>query len=566
MYKIIRSMLAFLVIAFTEIPCVLAVAEEFVELKYKPEENLSYLVERKLTLLKKHMDDEISNLDEEAVVTFSKASKAKNGDTLIPSSLTLLNVSGTMKKNQINRLQVLPPGRKKYPTGRLTKFAEGNRENGRPWDVHLIFRTFEAFPIFPQRPVKNNDVWDVQMDMRFCGRPNFNSKVTISHRLANFKIIDGKKLALIKYKFSGVLETANHPEIIKKDRILEKIKPKYTLNGVGKILFDPIAGIVVNKEQEVKWSNRWTGSLDPSLLENFPEWEINVDQVFTCSIKAKLISKDKAQNLVAQAKNRKSNLSDNNEKENLTPKWTYYLKRTTIKGDKIKKTNKKLIDYALITYGLKQPEVVYVDDKKMQLKSSRKVKGRAIQPLQSEKLSLLSNLPNFGGTNSKTGWPVALVVDFFDILPMKPEGEMAEEHEWEVKIPISFSGQSKMEFIATVKHMTKGFHQIQGKKSLKIDYSISGAFNSSEHPELFPNKELSENKLIYSIFGEGTVHFDIENDIVLTKEQSLSWTSKYEILKDFGNSDIRWVPEFDNEEKIILSVSLQNKNELEEQP
>ena len=122
---------------------------------------------------------------------------------------------------------------------------------------------FDVFPILPQEPVKEGDKWEVTILMAL-NSPTHVFPGLMLNRLQRFEDINGTTCAVIDCTLSGSLETAKHPGMLV-DEIRKKVRPKYSLQGEGTAHFDPVAGIVLRQEQEVQWTKRWTGKLDPAV-------------------------------------------------------------------------------------------------------------------------------------------------------------------------------------------------------------------------------------------------------------------------------------------------------------
>ena len=301
-------------------------AEDEIVLSYKPEENLNYLADRTFTRLKRHKGNETRTLRERAVIRYGKPEPLKGGEIRSTPEMTLLSIEGDMERRGIYRLETLAPLARKYPTGRLTRFVDSDSARGRPWDVLRVFRTFGVFPVFLETPLALGQEWRSEMDMRYSGGLKYLSPVTIRHQLVRIEMIEGRRCALIKYTFSGALQTAKHPEMLE-TKMAEQTKPEYTLVGHGTVYFDVDRGMIVSKEQRVEWTKAWAGKLAPSLVRQHSNWEVAVDQVTSSSITTRLISDDEASRLIKEAEEAKAKTAAEPEQPP-APKWTYYVNRT----------------------------------------------------------------------------------------------------------------------------------------------------------------------------------------------------------------------------------------------
>jgi len=332
--------------------------------------------------------------------------------------------------------------------------------------------------------------------------------------------------------------------------------PKFSLQGEGTAHFDPEAGIIVRKEQRFTWTKTWTGKLDPELVRRNPNWDVDVDEVTTCSITVGLISDEEASRLIKQAEVSESKRVTPQKEAPLTPKWIYYVERSAVHKDKLRKEERILVDHVLVKYGAGKPQVVYVDEQKRPLERQHSA-GQRFQPFPVDKLPRAGRLPTFGGPGSGMGWPVGIVANCFDILPMIPESGLSADEGWEREIEMCFNAAPRTNVMATIKHNTRGYEEIRGRRCLKIDYTVSGAFKAADHPELFSAEELKEREVEYVLSGNGTAYIDAQTGILVDKEQTLTWSSLYRRLRKLDDRRLGWVSEVDKEESVKVSVSLQ---------
>lgn len=524
-------------------------AVESTTLQYQPEKNLHYIVDRTLTLLERHKNNETKTLKERAVLSFGKPRVVMSDRISVDPRLTLISIAGDMNRHDVARLHYLEPVARKFPTGELTKFADGDSAPGRPWDVHLLFRTFEPFPIFPQSPVTVQEPWIVKMDMRFYGQSGFVTPVRVEHVLTGHQTVSGRRCARIEYTFSGSLDTANSPEMLAGKPVQILTKPKYGITGQGVVDFDPEAGIVVKKEQSVKWTRKWSGRLDDDMIRKHSGWANDVDEVTECSIVASLLAEDDALRLIAESGSSKPPPVTSNAIQPPIPTWTYSVERVVkdIGGTQVPKRSSQ--DLAKVTYYKDEgPQVVYVDNRGLAL-PVQAASGVNFQPMHAHKISLLTNVPPFG---SATGWPVEIIANAFDILPIHPDNSLKRDMKWTNQMAITFGGSPRVETIATIEHFSApGLETKQGRQCLRIDYTIEGSCGVDE----------KEYKADHTLSGSGSAHVAVDEAVLVTKTQQLVWTSSVQVFDGEKDEDAGWGRKYTDQHAVELRVSLPPRRE-----
>lgn len=245
--------------------------------------------------------------------------------------------------------------------------------------------------------------------------------------------------------------------------------------------------------------------------------------------------------------------------------WKYLVERTITKKDNT--TNKKEVhtDRAFVYYGAgaeeaggqvkELPQVVYIDENMERLPRAEYY-GQAILPRRgAEKFELWSSLPEDIGSDPTSAVPVSIVANNFPLLPLKPKRKPSEGFHWNSTIYMCFA-VSKLWFPATVNHRVTGYAQTMGRRCAIIDYTVFGEFKSADHPELFTEEQGQELKSEYHLKGSGTVHFDPVEEIIVGKEQKITWTSFGEKLSRLEDGSVDWVPTVDEERVVTIKVTL----------
>jgi len=542
----IRDGLLFWVLLVVTSPLALCSdTREALTLRYKGEKNVSYLIERSLKLLEKQKNNETTSLHEKTLITYGPLVVNKNGEFRLTPKMHRLSIESNMGKLQ--RSHTMREGwifRQRDSLGMLPKQSPAHIAGDR-YRAWILAQMFDPFPLFPRDPVQQGSKWEVTILMAL-NREEYIFPTKVVQHFSGFERINGVNCAKIEYSLTGNLRTAEHPEMLK-SRIAKQIKPEYTLSGHGTVYFDPEAGIIVRKVHEVKWTKEWTGKLDPALVRKYPSWVVDVDQVTTCRITAELIPNEVAVRLVEEVKKRKAARAPR--------RWTYHVKRIHLRNDKLRKREKTVVDHALVRYGAGKPQISYVDEQKQPLQTQRPA-GARFQPFAAEKLSLRGELPSFRGPGSGMGWPVQIVANAFDILPMKPEGELAPKKKWDTHIEMTFGGLPKTKFTAKIEQVCKRYEWKQNRRCLKVEYVLRGKFKSADHPDLFTAEELKEHRAEYSLYGKGVAYYDPEAEILVDKFQTISWHSTYQRLRKLADGKVGWVPTADQTESVEIVVSL----------
>ena len=241
-------------------------------LQYKTtQQDLYYLVERTFTWEKNQDAKNAETRTQRAIIHFGKSRKLSTGLIRLTPKVHLLKEEGKWKKL---RAEVWPlKGR--YPSGAWTDAWR--------WQVQVMARDYDMFPLFPETPVAVGETWDIDGMLRF-GR-GLKAPGKIVHMLEGMEEIDGRRCAKITYRFTGGINTAEHPELWPElDEIIREIKPAYGVSVEGVAYFDIQNGIVIRQEHHAKRTHRWANELDPKRARDNPDWRKTTDDIETSSI------------------------------------------------------------------------------------------------------------------------------------------------------------------------------------------------------------------------------------------------------------------------------------------
>ena len=531
--------LVVVVVLFFAVDC--AAAEGRVELRYKGPENVSYLVERTFKWIKNRDQANSETRHQRAIIKYGESTMLDTGMIHLTPEVYLLSEEGTSDKlrAEFRPLQI--------------RFRTGIWTDGWRSQIQVMARDYDMFPVFPESSVEVGDSWEVGAEFSF---PCVECRVPgrIRHTLEGIQLIKGKACLEIKYAFSASLDTREHPEISLPDT-MKQTGPVYSVTGEGTAYFDPGKGIMMRQEHYVEWTHRWTGKLKAKLLAESPHWRKHVDDMRSSRILVNLISEEEATRLLKQAEEARTEAAKPKPDEKAVPQWEYYVQREIVQRDRLRNRQKSCVDHALVRYGDAKPSVTYVDEYKKPMDKSENV-GRPFQPLPEERLSLTGKLPDFVGLSPYNEWPVSIIAQSFDILPMMPEDKLILPKGWISEIQMSFGGP-EARFTATVDHSANGYEQRNGRRCLRIEYRVRGEFKSADHPERFDAQVLREHRAEYTLSGKGVAYFEPEEGILVGKQQTITWTTSYERLRRLEDGELAWICETDEEDSVNITVSLE---------
>ena len=261
-------------------------------LRYKPTEKIYYYVERTFKRVEDHGQKNIEIRRQHAIIKYGKSSMLRTGVIRLTPEVHLLSEEGKWDKL---RAEFWPIN---------SRFQKGNWTDAWRWQVQVMARDYDMFPLFPGTDVKVGDSWEVTGKFKFpCFKCRIPGKIT--HNMEAIEIIEGIKCARIKYGFSSTLNTADHSEMLA-DEFVKQVKPTYIVRGEGTVYFDPEKGIIVRQDHRVEWTCRWAGKYDKKLARSYPNYQASGERVNSSSINVKLVSEEQASRLIKEAKEAKA--------------------------------------------------------------------------------------------------------------------------------------------------------------------------------------------------------------------------------------------------------------------
>jgi len=252
--------------------------------------------------------------------------------------------------------------------------------------------------------------------------------------------------------------------------------------------------------------------------------------------------------------------------------WKYLVERTTTVRDNLVNKKEVHVDRAFVYYGAGAkevggqietvPQVVYVDEKLDRIPTATYYES-AIVPRDSQKFGLTNKWSDEqGGSDPNVRGPAWGVPNAFNILPMRPlHGQLKQGLSWTHTWDLYIGWDTGLTFPATIKQEFTEYQERKGRMCGVIKYTIDGGVNTAENPEWFSEEELHKYRGGYSLKGNGTAHFDTQEEIIVEKEQTITWTRFMEKLSRLEDGTVGWKPNVDDEKVVTIKVSLQPEEE-----
>ena len=229
--------------------------------------------------------------------------------------------------------------------------------------------------------------------------------------------------------------------------------------------------------------------------------------------------------------------------------WKYLVERTRTERDNLAKKDK---------------EKVFVDKAFVNFGAGPAYETGHIQTFGLEKFTmarkiprgLASDIPGDIGSEPNLPLPVQLFGSAFNGFPLKLEEELERGLRWHSTLYAFYGVTPDFPFPVTIWHEVKGYEQKKGRRCALIEYKIAGDLKMSDHPEWFTEEELHKNKSGFGLKGGGIAYFDPVEEIIVEKDQTISWTRFGEKLSRFEDGKVGWKPTVDEKITVTISVSL----------
>ena len=523
-------------------------SEEYL-LRYSIYEDVSYYIERTTSWAKGgDANENLTCLQKALIIYGEKTGRRKN---IMTPKQHLLEVTGKSYAGLESNRPI------------DVRNSEGRWNDGWRWAIRSMVRDHDMFPLFPEEPVSVGDSWSIEGTLIMpCNEGRAPGK--INHKLEAAEVIDGVTCLKISYSISISFASAEHPETMIDDR-MKQSKPEYEGSVEGIAWFDPNRGIIIKQEHNGRYSEKWTGELDKRLVRVSDNRRF-VDDVFTNHATSRLISNSEATELLKKANQQKQIKVDQEtarekqqvELELMGPNWKYQVEKTIKNEDKILKKEDTKIDRAIVHFGAaaKQaggqiknvPQVVYIDEQGTPL-AEPKHYGSTIIPVTEDKFNLILNLPNNYGNEPNLAGPAETLIQSIQILPFMPQEQIKNGISWKRTIYLRL-GMSESVFPAEIQHKVTGYKTIKGKECAVIEYTIEGEYEATD--------ETGRLKGQFSIEGNGTAYYDPNEEIIVDKEQSISWNRFGQRLTRTSNGDIGWETTVDDKKTVTITAELMN--------
>ena len=532
-------------------------AQEYT-LRYTVYENIDYLVKRTITLTKGGDRQSTETGHQKAVIAYGP----KTGKTGV-----IMTPQVKMLADDVESDQYFAKFRPIEHRTRLGHWNEGWR-----WSTSAMARGHDMFPVFPKEAVSVGDRWHIEGTLVLpCFKGRAEGRIT--HTFEALENVGGTTCAKITYEFSNTFDSSEHPETLV-DRKMQQSQPIYTATVAGTAWFDPEKGVVVKQNHHGRTTEQWAGKLNKSLIRQFPHWRSYVDDARTIDVTARLISRQEAESLIAEAEKVANDKKQDPEPKEVAkregPSWTYFVKRTMAKNDRQVDKHDSSTIRARVHYGAGAkladgqidtvPQVVYVDanDQRLNEYSSRQP---PLIPMRSEKSGMVDSLPEELGADPNSPVLAHIFLQFLEIPPLKPTQELRKGLTW-TRTLYARVGTSKMVFPVMIEHQVRGFEQHLKRRCAVIDYSIGGEFRTEDHPEMIPQNRRGKLKGVYRMHGDGTVYFDTSEDVLVEKEQSTTWEVLGWRLAKTDEGNTGWATSEDQAMTTDIHVLLKTHDEV----
>jgi len=445
-----------------------------------------------------------------------------------------------------------PPRFNPFPRDALSIMQQLPEPRGMDcWPVSFVANSFDMLPLVLPENVEPGATWQQTVDMCFYSHPLLSFAASVEHEVVGYEQKRARKCLAIRYSFTGEFRSDNHPERFTEDERREG-RSEYRLKGNGLAYFDPAEGIIVEKEQTVSWT-----SLVERLrrLENGEVgWVSETDKaesvLITVSLHDESISFEPRRAAV---------------KEGLT--WRYLVERQHRYRYNEEEPSLR-VDRAVVHYGAGAedaggqtwPDVVFLDEEQKLLPVAEVLDPPRIDPWRFpkyEKLTLVEHLPRGKGRSKREPIEVEQLSRLLCVPPLKPDGGLEEGQTWTSTLYLAFVDGRRW-FPATIHHKLAGYETQKGRKCAVIEYELSEELKTDDHPERFRGVEFwNDHRAEYRLEGHGVIYFDLEEDILVEKDQTLTWTESMREAKEEPSGGRSWVETERIEQTVKMSVSLQ---------
>ena len=485
-------------------------------LRYTMEENLYYLVERKLELVKKHAENTIDTCCERAVVHFGPLATTASGNRRVAPEIVRLATETSIQRPYKYLLRARLPFTKGFPTG------EPRGKVDFPIDYCYLSGTFDLLPLLADKPVETGDKWGTVVTFTVRGEEGLPWPIEVANQFVRIEEVRKSRCAIVEFGFSGELKAGDHPERTTTG-LLKHAIPIYTVDGHGEMALDIEAGIIIHKKQRYMWTETWTQEVPEHFLRYRPYLQNFQDLLFTSELSAELIDEATAQHLIAEAETKKEEEPDKPEEPPgpAPEKYRYAVEIRRRQMDNGSERNEEVqgwLSYSGEAGG--PPWVTRVDDQDagtVTYVSPADKLGCEIPAVAREgNMGFPSPLTSlFISANRPLG--VMHVIGLVDALPLESDRHLEAGVAWTrilhvlSPIPMYVDGL----FDVTIAHRVQAVEEVHGNPCAVIKYEIEG-----ETEALKLAASSSKSKVAVEVKGNGTALFDLNDRIIVRKEQT----------------------------------------------
>jgi len=249
-----------------------------------------YLVERTITRQDNLANKKKVHIDRAFIYFGAEAKKAGGQRESSPEVVYIDKDENRLPDGQAPTVYPFNPFRERLSmTSKLPKSYVENPEQ--PLPVDALYKFIEILPIDPDIRVKPGMNWNREINM--C--TNYMAAglwflSTISHEVKGYERKKGRRCAVIEYTIVGQFKSKDHPERFTEEQ-RQEFRGEYYLKGSGTAYFDPVEGIIVEKDQTTSWTR--FGEKLWRFEDGRIGWKPTADKKTTVTISVSLIPEER---------------------------------------------------------------------------------------------------------------------------------------------------------------------------------------------------------------------------------------------------------------------------------
>ncbi|MHC4482394.1 MAG: hypothetical protein ACYSW4_02475 [Planctomycetota bacterium] len=248
------------------------------------ESSWKYLVERTTTKWDKLTDKKEIHVDQAFVYYGAGAKQAGGQIKTVPQVVYVDANHKPLRKAVYYESAIVPHDSKKPGLFSMLPGDPGSDPNF-PIRADILPKSFSILPLSPEAGLRKGLNWSSTLYLFYGESADFPFPATISHEVIGYERKKQRRCAVIEYKIVGGFKMANHPEWFTQEELRE-YRGGIGVKGGGMAYFDPVEGIIVEKEQTVSWTH--FGEKLERLKDGKIGWVPTVDEEETVTIKVSL--------------------------------------------------------------------------------------------------------------------------------------------------------------------------------------------------------------------------------------------------------------------------------------